>query len=319
VSSLAETAGRFATGEPALVCGASGSAAVVAIAAARASAPSLEQLYDLGGDMAVLGLEPEDARRLGLAELAGVTRSRHGLVAATPVDAADRVGGWSFAGRAHTIRVAADPCSGPQDLTAPGHVHPAWIDDRSCGGAALALELARAAGQPAAVVLSAVLDRGGRPVTLRDARRDPGLRALPVAPGEVLRGLAIERELARTAVSCSLPTRLGSFRAAGHAITPDGDVAIALIHGDPRSRPSPRVHAHVACLLGDTFSSLLCGCHDELKRESDAIVADGAGVILYIKPAPADPFACPHGRTVDPSLTLALLRHAGLSPDRVPA
>ena len=231
----------------------------------------------------------------------------------TPIDAADCVaGGWSLEDRAHTVRVVAAAETRPEDLTAPGHVHPAAIADTDRSGPGLALELARAAGHPGAVALSAVLDRTGVPVPLAVACRDARLRSLATAPAPELSSLIVARELDHAAVRCELPTRLGGFQAVGYVSVAGGDTVVALVHGKPARRPRPRVHVHVACLLGDTFSSLACECHSELDRVAKAIVCEGAGVIVYVKPTLEDPFTCPRGRAIDPALVAGVLRHAGL-------
>ncbi len=320
MTSLDETAERFAAGEIVLVGGDDGSEVIVALLASATDRRGLERLYAVAGDLVLLGLDPEITDRLALNELAGVNRHRPDLCLTVPIDAADRAGsGWSLIGQAHTIRVAADPGSGPEDLTVPGHVHPARIDPAAPGAPSRALELARAAGEPAAVALSAVRDRAGRPVSLAQALTDPRLRALAVAPAVALRSRAVARELVSTAVTCELPTRLGAFTAVAHAVAPAGDVVVALIHGDPGARPRPLVASHVACLLGDTFGSLLCPCHAELEQASRAIIEDGAGILLYVKPLLDDPFACPRGRAVDPALAGALVDVAAARLQTCPA
>ena len=172
MTALAQSVERFAAGELALIAGEDGTGAVVALAAAQASGPAIGQLYELGGDMVVLGLQAEIAAQLELSAPSRVTRERGGLMLGTPIDAADCVtGGWSLEDRAHTVRVVAAAGTRPEDLTVPGHVHPAAIGDRDRSGPGLALELAHAAGQPGAVAISAVLDRGRSPRYPR--RRSP--------------------------------------------------------------------------------------------------------------------------------------------------
>jgi 3,4-dihydroxy 2-butanone 4-phosphate synthase / GTP cyclohydrolase II len=294
MTALTLSAERFAAGEPALVAGLGGEEAVVAIAAAQADITGLEAVHELGGDMVVLGLESAIAERLQLSAPRGATRRRSGLQLATPIDATDCRDGWSLTDRVHTIRVAADPETHPRDLTVPGHVHAGRVDGFASRAPAVALELARAALQPAAVVLSSVLDRTGRPVSLASAQRSDRLRALPVAPVEELYGLAAARARPELEpVRCTLPTRLGDFRVLATTTADGGEVTVTLIHGEPAERSDAFVHTHVACLLGDTFGSLLCDCHDRLGRAADAILARGAGMIVYVKPAVDNPFACP--------------------------
>jgi 3,4-dihydroxy 2-butanone 4-phosphate synthase / GTP cyclohydrolase II len=311
----------LAAGELVLVAATDGSGATVAAAATLIDAAGLASVYELGGDLAVLAIGADHAASLGLAELPPATRPRDGIVPASSIDAADGLADpWSPAGRAHTIRVASDPECSAAALVSPGHVQSAIVREGTCAAPSLALELARAAGCPPAMVLCPVVDRDGRHLSLTEALRDPRLARLPLAPALELRALSVARELERDAIDCSLPTRLGMFTAVGHAAGADGETVLALVHGDPGRDPATAlVHTHVACLLGDTFGSLLCDCHTRLDAAARAIVAAGAGVIVYVKPRPADPFACPAGASVDPALARGLLGRAGLTGEQVAA
>jgi 3,4-dihydroxy 2-butanone 4-phosphate synthase / GTP cyclohydrolase II len=311
----------LAAGEVVLVAGADGSGATVGAAAALIDAAGLASVYELGGDLAVLAVGAEHAARLELTELPHATRPRAGIVPASSIDAADGLADpWSPAGRVHTIRAASDPQCSAAALISPGHVQSAVVREGTCAAPSLALELARAAGCPPAMVLCPVVDRDGRHVSLTEALHDPRLARLPSAPALELRALSVARELECDAVECSLPTRLGTFAAVAHAAGADGETVVALVHGDPGRDPAAAlVHTHVACLLGDTFGSLLCDCHERLDGAARAIVAAGAGVIVYVKPRLADPFACPAGEPVDPALALGLLGRAGLTGEQVAA
>jgi len=293
MSSLKQAAKQFAAGHAALVAGLDGAGAAVAIAAARIEAGTLDALYQLGDDMVVLGLDATIATRLQLAMPRRHARRRNGLQLAIPIDAADCHSGWSLSDRTHTIRVAADPEAVPGDLTVPGHVHAAHIERGGSGAAAIALELAAAAEQPAAVVLSAVLDRRGRAVSLSDARRDARLRALAVAPTQELYGRGLTRHPEREAVSCALPTRLGELTVLATSTAQGGEVTVTLVHGDPAASEQPIVRTHTACLLGDTFGSLLCDCRMRLERATREILSADAGMLVYVKPSTDDPYACP--------------------------
>jgi 3,4-dihydroxy 2-butanone 4-phosphate synthase / GTP cyclohydrolase II len=320
-NAVQEAARALAAGEVVLVAGADGRGATVAAAATVIGAAGLASVYELGGDLPVLAIGAEHAERLQLAELPEATRPRDGIMPVGSIDAADGLAdAWSHSGRAHTIRVASDPACSVDAVISPGHVQCAIVREGTCAAPSLALELARAAGCPPAAVLCPVVDRDGRHLSLTEALRDPRLARLALAPALELRALAVARELERDAVDCSLPTRLGMFQAVAHAAGADGETVLALVHGDPGRDPAAAlVHTHVACLLGDTFGSLLCDCHDRLDRAAAEIVAAGAGVIVYVKPRRADPFTCPAGEPVDPSLALGLLGRAGLSGEQVAA
>ena len=314
----------LAAGEVVLVAGTDGSGATVGAAAALIGAGGLASVYELGGDLAVLAVGADHAERLGLAELPPATRPRAGIVPASSIDARDGLADpWSPAGRAHTIRVASDAECSAVSLVSPGHVQAAIVREGTCAAPSLALELARAAGCPPAMVLCPVVDRDGRHLSLTEALCDRRLARLPSAPALELRALSVARELERDAVDCSLPTRLGMFAAVAHAAGAHGETVLALVHGDPGRDPAAAlVHTHVACMLGDTFGSLLCDCHQRLDAAARAIVAAGAGVIVYVKPRLADPFACPAGEPVDwvdSALASGLLGRAGLTGEQVAA
>jgi len=293
---------RFGSGEPVLIGGDGQVGAFVALTAADVSPAGLRRLGELAGELAVLALDE------GLADRIGLTSSGASIDAA-----ACRDGGWSLADRALTIRLACAPGARRSKLVSPGHVSTVRVDPLAQTGLASVLELARAAGQPPAAVICPVLDRAGRPVSLPAARQAPHLRALTVAPEAELHSRALARALELRAVACELPTAAGVFEALGFAAAVDGDVTHALVHGDPAQTPAVHVHVHTACLFGDVFASSDCNCRGELEAATAAITAAGAGVILYSKPAAADPFTCPRGRMIDPSVAAGLLRHLGVA------
>ena len=319
MSTLAAAVEDFAAGALVLVGEVGNETVFVAAAADRIDADGLERLQDLGRGMVVLGLAGPVAGRLGLADARRDARRPH-LSLTAPVDAVRGIsGGWSARDRALTMRVAADPATAPGDLTTPGHVLPARIEDRPADAGTAAIELSRLAGRAPAVVLCPVVDRHGLPCALQHARDDPRLRRLPHASSAELDSGAIERQAAVSAVSCDLPLRDGLFRAV--AYTPSGDDAamVALVYGDPAGQENPLVHLHVACLVGDAFGSLLCDCGRRLDAAAQAIVADGAGVIVYAKTDGSNPTICTRDRPVDLSLAAGLLRACGVRRLRLSA
>ncbi len=299
---IAALAERFGAGEPILIGGDGQVGAFVALTAADVSPAGLRRLGELAGELAVLALDE------GLADRIGVSSS------GTSIDAvACRDGGWSLTDRALTIRLACASGVRRSELVSPGHVSTVRVDPLSQTGLAAVLELARAAGQPPAAVICPVLDRAGGPLSLPMARQAPHLRSLTVAPEADLHSRAVARALELRAVACELPTADGMFEAIGFAAEGDGDVTLALVHGDlARARALP-VHVHTACLFGDVFGSSCCNCRGDLEAATAVITAAGAGVILYSKPAGADPFSCPRRRTIDPSVAAGLLRHLGIA------
>jgi 3,4-dihydroxy 2-butanone 4-phosphate synthase / GTP cyclohydrolase II len=292
--SIEQAVQRFGDGEPVLVGSLDGSEATIALSARSLTAERLAAMHQLGGGIVVLGVDDSVAERLDVATVRAVTREAAGLRLALPVDARDcRDGGWSLADRVHTIRTAADPSTIPADLTVPGHVHAGIVESRSMTPPAAGLQLARMAGTPGAVVLRSLEERDGSSLSLALARTHHRLRSLAVAPIEELWSAIAAGEGVAGSISCRLPTRLGDFEIRAAVTDSSGDTIVTLVHGDPTTRERPLTRTHVACLLGDTFGSLLCDCRDRLERACEEIRADGAGVIIYVKPAASDPLSCP--------------------------
>ena len=213
MSAIPAVAERFADGELVLVGDERDETIFIATAAVTVGPDQLERLHELGRGMVVLGLAERIAGRLELSEPHAATRRRLDLSLSTPIDAAAGIsGGWSMRDRALTMRVAADPRTGPLDLTIPGHVHPARLDEQRADAAAASIELARISGCSPAVALCEVVDRSGDAASLRDARLDRELARLSVASTAELHGYSISRRADKLAVSCELPTRAASFK-----------------------------------------------------------------------------------------------------------
>ena len=317
MSALEQSLDRFALGGAVLVGDDDERVAFVATPADRIDAAALEEVSGLARGPVVLALDDAIARRLSLSAGRPLASVPAELAFTTPIDAAHGiVGGWSNTDRARTMRVAAAADSGAGDVTSPGHVHPVRIgaDDllRGAGAAAAAIELAGHAGRARAATLCAVVDRGGAPVALVRIRHHAALGRLPVARTSELRDRLQAARTSERSVACALPTRAGAFEAIAHAPVEGGGVTLALVHGDPGAQARPFVHAHASCLFGDVLGSLLCDCRRRLEGALAAIVAAGAGVLLYAQPAPTTLPGCGRERPLDPSVAAGLLRRAGV-------
>jgi len=325
----------FAAGSPVLVGDPGDPVVFIAADARTIDADGLERIHALSGGMTALGLTDARAEQLALAPLtragAAAAGVRGALALTAPVDAAHGIrGGWSLRDRAHTMRIAADPDSGHQHLSVPGHVHAAPIGARATPAAEAALELARAIQTEPAVALGPLTARDGGPVSLQRALSVPALARLPRACTTEIRARALVRRSGGRIVECDLPTRDGAFRAValdapagspiatGDPLGQDGTV-MALVHGDPAAAAQPLVHVHAACLMGDAFGSVACECAAELAAATDAVLAAGAGVIVYVKPGIADParrYHCGSEAPVDLAPVLAVLSACGVEPRR---
>jgi 3,4-dihydroxy 2-butanone 4-phosphate synthase/GTP cyclohydrolase II len=121
--------------------------------------------YSSGVVCVSMGDERADA--LELPPMTAVNEDRKGTAFTVSVDAREGVStGISAADRAHTIRLLADPVTGPGQLSRPGHVfplraRPGGVIERP-GHTEAAVDLARLAGlTPIGVLVEVVNDDGG--------------------------------------------------------------------------------------------------------------------------------------------------------------
>ncbi|MBM9467748.1 bifunctional 3,4-dihydroxy-2-butanone-4-phosphate synthase/GTP cyclohydrolase II [Nakamurella leprariae] len=234
-------------------------------------------------------LTGEDCDRLDLPPMHRINQDRKGTAFTVSVDAMHGVTtGISAAERAHTIRLLADPGSTAEDLSRPGHVFPLRARTGGVlvrpGHTEAAVDLAELAGlRPVGVLCEIVNDDGSM-------ARLPELRAFAAEHDLALISIADliawrrsrERQIRRIAQS-RLPLPQGMFQAVGYESTVTGRELIALVHGDLGDGEDVLVRVHSECLTGDVFGSLRCDCGPQLDASLQAVVAQGRGVVLYIR------------------------------------
>ncbi|KOX34410.1 GTP cyclohydrolase [Saccharothrix sp. NRRL B-16348] len=78
-----------------------------------------------------------------------------------------------------------------------------------------------------------------------------------------------------------LVTRRGKFRAV--AFRADGHEHMALVYGRTTLRENVLVRVHSECMTGDLFGAMRCECGDQLDAALDRIVAEGSGILIYLR------------------------------------
>jgi 3,4-dihydroxy 2-butanone 4-phosphate synthase / GTP cyclohydrolase II len=91
----------------------------------------------------------------------------------------------------------------------------------------------------------------------------------------------MQDDLLAEVAESALATRHGRFRAVAFRDVADGPEHLALVLGDPADEVLVRVHSE--CLTGDVFGALRCECGAQLGSALDAIVAEGEGVLVYLR------------------------------------
>jgi 3,4-dihydroxy 2-butanone 4-phosphate synthase/GTP cyclohydrolase II len=235
-----------------------------------------------------LSLTPERCDELGLPMMTQLNRTPYGTAFTVSIEARTGVStGISAADRAHTIRVAVDPATRPEDLIQPGHVFPLrarphGVLERT-GQTEASVDLARMAGFSGAGVICEVMNDDGHMARVPDLVaycEQHGLKMVTVADLVAYRHR--REKLVERIASAQLPTRYGDFISHGYRSMIDSQHHVALVMGDVDGASDVLVRVHSECVTGDVFHSLRCDCGDQLERALSQIAEEGRGVLLYL-------------------------------------
>ncbi|MGW2488177.1 GTP cyclohydrolase II [Streptomyces sp. NPDC001606] len=98
----------------------------------------------------------------------------------------------------------------------------------------------------------------------------------------VLNTKSPRRSGAERVVNAPLPTAYGKFQAIGYLDHDRGDEQVALVYGEIGTE-NVLTRLHSECLTGDAFGSRHCECGDQLEAALRAVVAEGSGVVVYLR------------------------------------
>jgi 3,4-dihydroxy 2-butanone 4-phosphate synthase / GTP cyclohydrolase II len=235
-----------------------------------------------------LALSPERCAELGLDLMTAKNESRMQTPFTVTIEAREGVTtGVSAHDRAHTIQVAIDPRSGPQDLVQPGHVNPlkakpGGVLERT-GHTEASVDLARLAGLIPAGVICEVMNDDGTMARVDDLVgycQRHGLKMITIKDLIAYRRRSVA--LVERVVSTRLPTAFGVFEAVGYRSMVDDKHHVALVKGEVAGKPGVLVRVHSECLTGDVFHSERCDCGEQLHAALKMIEEEGEGVLLYL-------------------------------------
>ena len=242
-----------------------------------------------GRGLICLSITAERAEKMHLIPMVRSNTSRFGTAFTVTIEAREGVTtGISAADRAHTMRVAIDPRSGPEDLVQPGHVFPLIAKPGGvlarAGQTEAAVDLARLAGLTPAGVICEVMNEDGTmarvPDLLKYCERH-GLKMITVA--NLIRYRRRNEKLVRPVAVVQMPTQFGDFVAHGYESMLDGGQHLALVKGDVAGKEDVLVRVHSECLTGDVFHSMRCDCGEQLAAALERIEQEGSGVLLYMR------------------------------------
>jgi 3,4-dihydroxy 2-butanone 4-phosphate synthase / GTP cyclohydrolase II len=271
------------------------------LAAEFATPEAINFMARFGRGLICLTLTEDRADALRLAPMTQDNTSRFGTAFTESIEAREGVTtGISAADRAHTIQVAIDPATTPQDLARPGHVFPLRARKGGvlvrAGQTEASVDLVRMAGLIPSGVICEIMNEDGtmaRVPDLLDFCKTHKLKMVTVA--DLIRyRLQTERYVHRIA-EAQLPTPLGEFRMIAYQSeagigqasgVEGGESHVALTYGDLESAAAAgepilvRVHTH--CLCGNLFGSALCNCEATVQGSLRAIAEAGRGALIYL-------------------------------------
>ncbi len=199
--------------------------------------------------------------------------------------------GISAADRAHTIRLAANPSTRPDEIVTPGHVFPL----RARKGGVLvrtgqtegSVDLARLADLTPAGVICEIMKDDGTMARMPDLERFAerhNLRILSIADLIGYR-LFTERLVRRLSESTLVLDQTGTeWRAVVYGTTIDERQFLALVKGDLTTGPPPLCRVHTGSIVADTFAATPRDGGQHLREAILQIEAAGRGALVYIAP-----------------------------------
>jgi 3,4-dihydroxy 2-butanone 4-phosphate synthase/GTP cyclohydrolase II len=259
------------------------------MAAEHITPEAINFMAKYGRGLICLAMTEERLDALRLGPMSMENTSNFGTAFTESIDARQGVStGISAYDRAHTIKVAIDPATRPNDLARPGHTFPLRARKGGvlvrAGQTEASVDLARLAGLvPAGVICEIMNDDGtmARVPELTEFCQRHNMKMVTVA--EVIRyRMAHERYIKRLA-EAMVPTRYGEFKMIAYESEITGDSHVALVKGDIEHSPDPvlvRMHAH--CLVGDVFGSTQCDCNKTIDRAMQMIAREGRGALIYL-------------------------------------
>ncbi len=231
------------------------------------------------------------ADRLGLPMMVKHNTSKHGTAFTISIGAKQGITtGISAYDRAHTVKVAVDPNTMPEDLSHPGHIFPIRAVEggvlNRAGHTEASVDLARLAGLTPAAVVCEVLNEDG---TM--ARRDDliavseqyGIKLLTIA--DLMAYRMNHETVVKESASATLPLKHYNSKAQikifQNALNHSEHTVLIFTSPHGQQAQVPLVRFHSQCSTGDIFGSARCDCGEQLDAALKKMSHEG-GILLYL-------------------------------------
>ena len=263
------------------------------VAAEFCTPEAINFMARFGRGLVCVTLTEERADYLRLGPMVQENSSRFGTAFTESIEAREGVTtGISAADRSHTIQVAIQPGSTPNDLARPGHVFPLRARKGGvlvrAGQTEASVDLARLAGLIPAGVICEIMNEDGTMARVPDLLAfcaTHGLKMVTVA--ELIRYRMQHERYIHRAAEGVLPTAFGEFRTVQYeSEVESGQSHVALVLGDlqdaARAQEPVLVRMQTHCLGGAVFGSTQCDCRQTIDASLKAIAEAGRGALIYL-------------------------------------
>ncbi len=259
-------------------------------AAAHVSPEKINFMTKEARGLVCLSLDHTAVERLDLPMMEDAARRMGSKSTAFTVSIEAREGvttGISAADRAHTIRVAVDPSSGPDDIVVPGHIFPlkAKVGGvlQRAGHTEGSIDLARLAGFPPAAVICEIMNDDGTMARVPDLEKFASRHNLPIVTIADLITFRLMREsLIEELHRGSISTPYGPVESRLYRSQIDGLCHLALVKGDTSKAEIVDVRVHRQHLLMDVFGQPQDGGRSRVDYGLRMLAQSEAGIMLYM-------------------------------------
>ena len=203
-----------------------------------------------GRGLVCMPITEEHSSRLGLQPMVQHNRSRHGTNFTVSIEAAEGIStGISAHDRALTVKVAAAPEAGPEDIVQPGHVFPLVAQAGGvlvrAGHTEACCDLARLAGLAPAAVLCEIMRDDGTMARLPDLVEFAAAHGLKIGTiADLIEYRSRNESLVQRTLERDIETAWGSFRLVSYRDLALGSIHLALVLGKIISRDETLVRVH---------------------------------------------------------------------------
>lgn len=239
-----------------------------------------------------LALEPEQIERLDLPMMVGDERNQSPNKTAftVSIEAAEGVStGISASDRAHTIRVASNPKTKPQDIIMPGHIFPIRAQHggvlKRAGHTEASVDLAKLAGLTPAAVICEVMKDDGTMARLPDLYEFSQKHNIKIGTIEALIKHRLEHEtLVEELVEAPFESIYGAhLKIRVFKNTLDDSQSIVIQKGEIKKDQPTLVRVYAENILGDVLGGKNFRGPMTLDMALAQIANSEAGVLLYIR------------------------------------